>query len=101
MAWRLSGFFRRHRRLIAEGLAFLAALYIVDDLSARFGIPTRDRFSVITVNRFYLEDDKYNKFSYLPLPPVDTRCVNALFPHSGSMPCWYVRKHRSVIVTQN
>jgi len=26
-------------------------------------------------------------------PPADWTCVNALFPHGGNLPCWYLKRH--------
>jgi hypothetical protein len=80
-------------RILAGTLLAAAVLYGLDDLSARIGMPERPRFSTFTINRFYRINEKFNKFSFEPLPAVQEQCVNALFPHSGSRPCWYVSRH--------
>jgi hypothetical protein len=82
-------------------LAAATVLYGLDDLSARIGVPVRPRFSTFTVDRFYRINEKFNKYSFQPIGPVDERCVNALFPHSGSRPCWYVRRHTMEIISVN
>jgi hypothetical protein len=80
-------------RILAGILLATAVLYGLDDLSARIGVPARPRFSTFTINRFYRINEKFNKFSLEPAPTVQERCVNALLPHSGSSPCWYVSSH--------
>jgi hypothetical protein len=78
-----------------------AIFYGLDALSVVIGVPARPRYSVYTINRFYRVDEKFNKFSLNPLPAVDERCVNALFPHFGSNPCWYVSRHTMQSVEVN
>ena len=75
--------------------------YGADDLSARFGVPARPEFSTFTINRFYLINEKFNKFSYEPIPSVQEQCVNAMFPHFGARPCWYVERHTMQTIEVN
>jgi hypothetical protein len=91
----------RKTRILAGILLAAAALYGLDDLSARIGVPARPRFSTFTINRFYRINEKFNKFSFEPLPAVQEQCVNALFPHSGSRPCWYVSRHTMLSIELN
>lgn len=79
--------------LILVVIGVPAICYGLDALSVLAGVPSRPRYSTFTINRFYRVNEKFNKFSLNPLPPVDERCVNALFPHFGSNPCWYVSRH--------
>ncbi len=88
-------------RILAGTLLAVAVLYGLDDLSARIGVPARPQFSTFTINRFYRINEKFNKFSFEALPPVDEQCVNALFPHSGSRPCWYVSRHTMQMISVN
>jgi hypothetical protein len=88
-------------RFLTGMLLAAAVLYETDDLSARIGVPSRPRFSTVTINRFYYINEKFNKFSYEPIPSVEERCVNALFPHFGSRPCWYVRRHTMETIAVN
>lgn len=81
----------KKRLLIGAAAAIL--IYSLDDLSARFGISSRPQYSTVTIRRYYFINEKYNKFSYEPAPSIEERCVNALFPHPGARPCWYVRRH--------
>lgn len=81
------------KRILVGLLVAMPAAYALDDLSSRFGIPPRPRFGSYTIRRYYYIHEKYNKFSYEPMPRIDETCVNTLFPHSGVRPCWYVRRH--------
>lgn len=36
---------------------------------------------------------KNAKTEFIFDPPGPERCVNALFPHAGMQPCWYLRRH--------
>jgi hypothetical protein len=90
-------------RIATGALIAVAALYGLDDLSARVGVPARQRFSTVTVYRFYRINEKFNKYSFEPAPPsiVQQQCVNALFPHSGSQPCWWVSRHTNQVIEVN
>jgi hypothetical protein len=88
-------------RILAGTLLAAAVLYGLDDLSARIGVPARPQFSTFTIYRFYRINEKFNKFSFEPLPPVQEKCVNALFPHSGSDPCWYLSRHTMQSISVN
>jgi hypothetical protein len=82
---------------VSIGLAVAAGvIYGMDDLSGRFGVPARPRYSTVTVRRYYFIHEKYNKFSYEPLPVIDEECANTLLPHWGARPCWWVKRHRVV-----
>ena len=87
--------------LILAVIAVPAILYGLDALSVAIGVPSRPRYSTFTINRFYRVDEKFNKFSLNPLPAFDERCVNSLFPHFGSNPCWYVSRHTMQSVEVN
>ena len=98
----ISKMFISKKLRIAAGALFVAAvLYGLDDLSARFGVPARPRFSTFTINRVYYINENYNKFSLEPIPSIEEQCVNALFPHSGSRPCWYVKRHTTETIAVN
>lgn len=88
-------------KLLLGLLAVAAVAYVLDDISARFGIPSRPKYSTYTINRFYYINEKFNKFSYEPIPSIQEQCVNALFPHFGARPCWYVRKHTMQTIAVN
>ncbi len=78
-----------------------AVAYGLDFLSVEVGVPARPQFSTIKVYQFYYINEKFNKFSYEPNGTRDEKCVNALFPHFGARPCWYVYKNRMETIHVN
>ena len=73
------------------GLVGFAALgYAADDLWARFrGRPVEQ----LSVGRLYAAVNHFNEVEYSVGPPVTQTCVEALMPHFGYTPCWYLRRH--------
>lgn len=64
--------------------------YAADDLRARFrGKPTEK----VKVYLIYLTMNRWNEVEYSRGNPVMETCVDALMPHFGHLPCWYLRKH--------
>lgn len=53
----------------------------------------RNPFGSVTVSHYYAVRQKNGKTQFIFEPPADETCVNALFPHSGSPPCWYLTRH--------
>ena len=72
-------------------LVSLAALiYLGDDLWARYrGRPVEQ----MKVGRLYAEVNHFNELEYSVGTPVMETCVDALLPHFGYTPCWYLRRH--------
>jgi len=72
-------------------LVSLAALvYLGDDLWARYrGRPVEQ----MKVGRLYAEVNHFNELEYSVGTPVMETCVDALLPHFGHTPCWYLRRH--------
>jgi hypothetical protein len=50
-------------------------------------------YSTVTVNHYYAILQKNGKTQLIFDPPQPETCVNAVFPHSGMQPCWYLSKH--------
>ena len=75
------------------GLALVslaALLYLGDDLWARYrGRPVEQ----MKVGRLYAEVNHFNELEYSVGTPVMETCVDALLPHFGYIPCWYLRRH--------
>jgi hypothetical protein len=76
----------------------LAALLYVGDylyLRLRMLLPKpSDPFESFTVPRVLAIPEKGGKTSYeidQQNPEQTITCVHSLFPHAGSMPCWYVK----------
>jgi len=67
-----------------------ALTYSADDLSARFrGKPTEQ----LKIDPVYAAINHFNQVEYSVGTPYMATCVDALFPHFGFSPCWYLRKH--------
>jgi hypothetical protein len=76
----------------AAGIFFLA--FAADYVSVRFGIPhQREQFDNVEVRHFFAVKLKNRKTSYMYDKPQSMECVNALFPHYGDTPCWYMKRH--------
>jgi len=89
----------RIKRALGLALLALILLYICDFASARFGIPGhRPTYGTVTVRRQLDVPQKNKKTEFYFEPPEDQDCVNALFPHFGVQPCWYLRRHANVQV---
>ncbi len=87
------------KRLILRGVLALSTLlllvYVGDYCSLRFQIPGgRPQYDQIEVQTLYAVPLKDGKTEYELGQPETDRCVHSLFPHYGSLPCWYVSRHR-------
>ena len=85
---------RTIRRIALWGCFALVCLtglaYLADDLSARSrGRPVEQ----IKVGRVYAAVNHYNQVEYSIGPSAMVTCVEALMPHFGYTPCWYLRRH--------
>jgi hypothetical protein len=72
-------------------LVALAALtYGGEDVYARLrGRPTEQ----IRVDQYYTEENHFNELEYSAGQMAMETCVDALMPHFGYKPCWYLRGH--------
>lgn len=71
-------------------VSFTALIYVFDDLWARHrGRPVEN----IKVGRLYADVNRYNETEFSVGTPVMQTCVEALMPHFGLTPCWYLRRH--------
>lgn len=65
--------------------------YLADDLWARFrGRPVEQ----LKVDRIFAEINQYNEVEYSVGTPIMETCIDALMPHFGFTPCWYLQRHR-------
>lgn len=88
----------RLRRIVLGailGLVGLAAVAFLADLAVfRIRVSTnRNAYGTVTVSHYYAVLQKNGKTQFIFDPPQPWTCVNALFPHGGSLPCWYLTKH--------
>ncbi len=71
-----------------------AVAYGLDWVSLEYGIPTkRPKFAEYQVDQLYTVPNRWKEIEWSRGEPVMERCVNSLFPHEGSNPCWYVSTH--------
>jgi len=83
---------------------FVAAILIVaGSLALAYGLDysvfriraatNRNPYGSVTVNHYYAVLQKNGKTQFIFDPPQAQTCVNALFPHAGWLPCWYLSRH--------
>lgn len=71
-----------------------AFAYCVDFLVFRTRVATnRSPYGSVVVSHSYAVLQKNGKTQFIFDPPQPQNCVNALFPHGGLSPCWYLRRH--------
>ncbi|MGB5154340.1 MAG: hypothetical protein WBN74_11900, partial [Candidatus Sulfotelmatobacter sp.] len=60
----------------------------------RYRVATnRQPFAQIVVTSYDAVPQKSGKTQFIFHPPQPLTCVNALFPHAGYVPCWYLQRH--------
>jgi len=69
-----------------------AIAYSLDAAAVAFP-GSRQLYEDIRVDQVYTATNKWHEIEYSRGLPVTERCIDALFPHSGYRPCWYVKKH--------
>lgn len=78
--------------VVVLGVALLA--YSVDFAVYRIRVATnRNPYGSVVVTNYYAVLQKNGKTQFIFDPPQPENCVNALFPHSGMRPCWYLSRH--------
>ena len=74
----------------ATMLAIVALTYAADGVYVQVrGRPTEQ----MRVDRVYTAMNRYNEVEYSIGTPISQTCVDALMPHFGYVPCWYLRRH--------
>jgi hypothetical protein len=88
---------RLRRFFLAMVLGLLGAAILafgVDFLIFRIRVATNHQaYGSVTVNHYYAVLQKNGKTQLIFDPPQAETCVNALFPHAGAPPCWYLSRH--------
>jgi hypothetical protein len=86
----MHSFTRNLRRLCLALVCLAALLYAVDDLWARHrGRPTEQ----VKVDIIYAAENHFNEVEYSVGKQEMQTCLDALMPHFGYKPCWYLRHH--------
>lgn len=88
----------RMRQVLVGTVVFLTATalltFAVDFGWFRLRVATnRNPYGSVVVNHYYAVAQKNGKTQLIFDPPAPVSCVNALFPHAGMQPCWYLRRH--------
>ncbi|MFZ0298143.1 MAG: hypothetical protein WAM13_07315 [Candidatus Sulfotelmatobacter sp.] len=79
---------------ITSALALTALAYAVDFALFRYRVAANRRpYAEITVTSYDAIPQKSGKTEFIFHPPEPQTCVNALFPHAGYVPCWYLQRH--------
>ena len=89
---------RRLRQVFVGTVLALAAAgaftYAVDWVIFRVRVAANwNPYGSVTVDHYYAVQQKNGKTSFIFDPPQPQTCVHALFPHAGSLPCWYLSRH--------
>jgi hypothetical protein len=50
-------------------------------------------YGSVIVEHYDAIPQKSGKTQLIFDPPAPQTCVNALFPHAGDLPCWYLSRH--------
>lgn len=71
-------------------VALAAFVYGADDVCVRFrGRPVEQ----IKVDHYYAVTNRWKELEYSTGSPSIETCVDALLPHFGHTPCWYLKRH--------
>ena len=74
-------------------LAFVS--YAADFAWLHFRLATHlNVLATVTVHPYYAVPQKNHKVEFLFEEPHDETCVEALFPHLGDSPCWYLDRNK-------
>lgn len=77
-------------RILFALIAAAVLAYAIDALVLRI---SRRPDATVTVRSYYVVPTKDGHVDYLYNDAIDEPCVQALFPHRGESPCWYLRHH--------
>jgi hypothetical protein len=83
------------------GLAVLLGIAYAGDYAVlRYRVAAnRTPFGIVSVSSYYAVQEKNNKTEYIFKNQENQTCVQALFPHLGSTPCWYLNRHAEKQIT--
>jgi hypothetical protein len=79
---------------LASAVGLTALAYAIDSAVFGYRVSTdRQPFAQIIVTSYDAIPQKSGKTELIFHPPAPQTCVNALFPHAGDVPCWYLKRH--------
>ena len=83
------------RRAFLTVVAVSVTAYAIDYGVLRYRIARNQApYGTVTVRPYYAVPQKDHKTEFLFDDPQDETCVNALFPHVGDDPCWYLNRNK-------
>jgi hypothetical protein len=85
------------RLILAVGL-LSGLVWLGDTFSLYFRIPARDPHGSFQVRKMYAVKKKNGSTEFFFDDPAPETCVNALLPHQGYRPCWWVARHTRPVV---
>jgi hypothetical protein len=86
------------RRIFLGVLLFLLGTAVLT-FAIDFGLfrlrvaSNRNPYGSVVVSHYYAVSQKSGKTQFIFDPPAPETCVNALYPHAGMQPCWYLQRH--------
>ena len=90
-------------RVRLRRLFVAAILYMVGAAALAFGLDWAifrirvaanwNAYGSVTVDHYYAVAQKNGKTNFIFDPPGPQVCVNAVLPHAGDFPCWYLRRN--------
>jgi hypothetical protein len=86
----------RHTLLLTLAVIASAAVttYLGDFAILRYRVSMqKNPFGQVTVTTYFASSLKNGHTEYDFQQPQNETCVNALYPHMGMQPCWYLRRH--------
>ncbi len=85
-------------KVAAGAVVLLALAYAVDWAVWRVHLSHGAGVATITVDQFTVAALKGNKEEYYSDGSIDVQCSRSLFPEGGDSPCWWLQRHRHVLV---
>lgn len=80
--------------LVLSGSALTGLVFAADYFLFRYRVfRNAQPYESVTVQEYYVIQEKNNRTEYVYKDTEQDRCIHALFSHSGYPPCWYARKH--------
>ena len=87
-------------RSVLAVLIALPVLFGGDWLVYRFRLMHKTAFDSVTVNQFVTLPLKNGRNEYDYAGSQQVRCVKSIFPWADDDPCWWVRRHTDVGISQ-
>ena len=81
------------RRLIYVPIALAALTLVLYGFDVVFVHYRSNPFEDVRVDSMYAMKNRWNEVEFSVGSTGTQRCVDALFPHFGYTPCWYLNSH--------